>query len=102
MTLASILFRHCNQYVSEIDRTMVSLDHNGSGFALTAVEGSSRDARNYLIADNCFTVYGQGDEPANESHIVGLPFSRVLCHHFSRGEKPIDRSKIVPGRFHAF
>ena len=81
---------------------MVTLDQNGSGFPFMAVQCAARNTWNTLVTDYHFSVYDKGDQSADKGNIKGLPFSRIICHHFCRGQETIYPSEIDTARFLSF
>src|SRR5882762_3540399 len=96
-----ILFCRSYQYISEFNRTMISLHHNRTGLTFLTVERTTCDARNFLIVNYCFAIYCQGYESSNQRNIVALPFTGIPGKHLMWGNKSVDRSQIVPGGFHS-
>ena len=57
LTLTSTFLRRSNHNIPELNAPfMVALKVNGTGFAFAAVERTTGNARNFLVANNLFAV----------------------------------------------
>src|ERR1700712_3870080 len=98
----SRLPRRCNNYVPEVDRTMISLQHDRTGFTFLTVHGAAGDARDLLVTDYCFPVEYNRYHSAGQRNIVGLPFAGALSHHFRWRKKTVNGAQLIVQRLLTF
>lgn len=79
---------------------MITLYHDWPRVAFITINGAARNARNFLVANNCFTICHQSDPSSYERNVILLPFTRFLGYHFSWSNKTVYATEVTTLRFH--
>src|SRR5207247_1677271 len=83
------------RYLPEIDRTVITLQHQRAGRTLVAIERAAGDAGNLLAIDHHFAVECHGHFSADERDIEILPFSGTLGGVYPGLQEAIDTGDDV-------
>jgi len=85
--------RQCER--AELDRSVVSLDHDRTRLGLVRIAGDRRQSLDLFAVDESFPVQHYRDVAPDQPDVVGLPLARTIGNIKGRSLAAVDGSGLV-------